>query len=128
MNETTPINIRPWGRYDILETGVAHQVKRITVEPHYRLSLQFHHFRVEHWIVVSGQGLMTLVDQEFQINPGSYVCVPVETLHRVECISDEPLVFIEVWTGSLLNENDIVRVQDDYARVASSSSCSHESY
>lgn len=109
--------MRPWGSFDVLEVQDTHRVKRMRIQPGHRLSLQFHHHRDEHWVVVSGRGLVTLGDREIEIAVGSYVHIPALTHHRIKCVSDEPLVCIEVWTGSVLDENDNVRLQDDYRRL-----------
>ncbi len=112
----TPDNIRPWGHYEVLETLPTHRVKRVVVNPGHRLSLQFHKHRSEHWIIVTGRGLVTLGEEEREVGPGAYIIVPCATNHRVKCLSDEPLCFVEVWTGDYLGEDDIIRLQDDYAR------------
>ena len=111
-----PDNIRPWGEYHVLETLQSHRVKRVIVQPGCRLSLQYHHHRCEHWVVISGRALVILNSEEREVGPGGYVLVSTGTHHRVKCISEEPLVFIEVWTGDYLGEDDIIRLQDDYAR------------
>ncbi len=109
-------NVRPWGHYEVLETLPTHQVKRMVIQPGHRVSLQYHGRRTEHWIIVSGRGLVQLGDREREVCYGEYVCIPTHTIHRAKCTSEEPLVFIEVWTGSYFGEDDIVRLEDDYAR------------
>jgi len=108
--------IRPWGHYEVLETLPTHQVKRMIIQSGHRVSLQYHERRAEHWIIISGRGLVQLGDREQDVCPGDYICIPPRMLHRAKCVSEESLVFIEVWTGSYFGEDDIVRLEDDYAR------------
>lgn len=107
---------RPWGTYEILKESAGYKVKIITVDPGHRLSYQYHHKRHEGWTVISGEGIVTLDDVPTQVKQGSYVFIPAETKHRVECTSSEPLVFAEVQLGSYFGEDDIVRLKDDYGR------------
>ena len=115
--ETTPENIRPWGRYDILEEGESYKVKRITVNQGGRLSYQSHEKRTEFWIVVSGTAVVTLDDVRIERTKGESVEIPVKTKHRMENAGREPVVFIEVQTGTYFGEDDIVRYSDDYGRT-----------
>ena len=112
------INIthRPWGNYIkfLQEEGV--WVKRVEVNPGQRLSLQKHKHRSEKWNVVTGRGLVTIDGQEVSVGPGSIIDVPVGSVHRMANTGDKPLVFIEVACGKHLAEEDIERIQDDYAR------------
>ncbi len=107
---------RPWGNYlkFFQEPGV--WVKRVEVKPGGRLSLQRHAQRSEKWIVVRGRGLAIVNDKEISVQPGSVVDVPLGAVHRISNIGKELLVFIEVATGSYLGEDDITRIEDDYAR------------
>lgn len=107
---------RPWGHYIkfLEEAGV--WVKRVEVNPGARLSLQKHEHRSEKWTIVSGKGLVNLDGREFPVEAGSVVDVPVGVVHRIANIGKEKLVFIEVACGQHLSEDDIVRLQDDYAR------------
>lgn len=114
--QPVPENIRPWGRYDVLDVGATHQVKRITVEPGKRLSYQRHQRREEFWVIVSGRALFTLDDQESHHGPGEVLHIPRGSKHRVACLSEEPLVFIEVQLGDYFGEDDIERFEDDYGR------------
>lgn len=107
---------RPWGRFEILAHSPTHWVKRITVHPNQRLSLQYHNFRVEHWFVTSGAGVATVADAETPVEIGSHIFIPLKATHRMACRSNEPLIFIEVVAGTFISEDDIVRVQDDYGR------------
>ena len=107
---------RPWGHYYKLfqEPGV--WVKRVEVKPKARLSLQKHKKRSEKWIIVAGEGLAIVCEDEIPIHFGSVVNVPQGAEHRIANTGEEPLVFIEVATGQYLGEDDIERLQDDYAR------------
>ena len=107
---------RPWGSYDSLETGPEFQVKRLTVLPGARLSLQKHRHRAEHWVVVSGRARVTCGDQEFTLQPTGSTFIPAGTVHRLENPGSEMLEVIEVQTGSYLGEDDIERFDDDFDR------------
>lgn len=113
---TTPENIRPWGRYDILEDAPTHKVKRITVNPGGRLSYQRHRQRAEYWVVVYGCARFTLDDVDSDHGSGDVLVIPLRAKHRVECVGSEPLVFIEVQLGDYFGEDDIERFSDDYGR------------
>lgn len=117
MTQSLPENIRPWGRYDVLDLGPTHQVKRITVEPGKRLSYQRHQRREEFCVIVTGRALFTLNDQESEHGSGEVLHVPRGAKHRVACVSDEPLVFIEVQHGDYFGEDDIERFDDDFGRA-----------
>ncbi|MCU0311419.1 MAG: phosphomannose isomerase type II C-terminal cupin domain [Acidimicrobiales bacterium] len=108
---------RPWGSYVVLDDGSDAKVKRITVDPGRRLSLQRHHRRAEHWVVVRGEATVTLGDRELTVAPGGSVDIPVGTAHRVANDGDGPLVFVEVQLGDYFGEDDIVRLADDYGRA-----------
>ncbi len=107
---------RPWGSYDTVEVGEGFQVKRITVSPAARLSLQLHEHRAEHWIVVSGVARVTRDDEVFTLHPQQSTFIPAHTRHRLENPGEVPLEVIEVQTGSYLGEDDIVRLEDDFNR------------
>ena len=109
-------SIRPWGKYQKFyqENGV--WVKRVEVNPKKRLSLQKHQYRSEKWIIVHGQGLAIINEEEISVSPGSVVDIPLGAEHRIGNPYEQPLVFIEVACGEYLTEDDIVRIQDDYAR------------
>lgn len=107
---------RPWGWYERLEQGPEFQVKRISVKPGAALSLQLHHQRAEHWVVVHGQARVTCGDQVFDMHPNESTYIPKETKHRLENVGDVHLELIEVQTGSYLGEDDIVRLEDIYGR------------
>lgn len=111
-----PENVRPWGRYDVLEVTDTHQVKRITVKPGARLSYQRHQRREEYWVVLSGEARFTLDDNDSDHGPGSMFMIPIGAKHRAASIGEEPLVFIEVQRGDYFGEDDIERFEDDYGR------------
>ncbi|MBD2426653.1 phosphomannose isomerase type II C-terminal cupin domain [Phormidium sp. FACHB-1136] len=108
---------RPWGSYTVLEEGRGYKIKRIEVKPGHRLSLQLHHHRSEHWIVVSGTAKVTCAEQEILLSTNQSTYVPPCTQHRLENVGVIPLVLIEVQNGEYLGEDDIVRFHDDYARA-----------
>lgn len=108
---------RPWGTWHVLDVGAAHVVKRIRVEPGKILSLQLHHHRDEHWIIVKGTATVTLGERLMTKAANEAVFIPRETAHRIANETDAPLEFIEVQTGGDLREDDIVRLQDAYGRV-----------
>jgi mannose-1-phosphate guanylyltransferase len=108
---------RPWGTYANLKEEAGYKVKRITVKPGESLSLQYHHQRAEHWVVVKGIALVQVGDQEFRTEPGQYRYIPVKEKHRLSNIGTEELVLIEVQCGGYLGEDDIVRLADTYGRV-----------
>ena len=108
---------RPWGNYTVLHTDDKCQVKKLVVNPGKRISLQSHEFRAEHWFIVSGQGIAELDGNEVTVGPGHSVDVSIGSKHRISCDSPEPLIFIEVQTGSSFVEADIVRYEDDFGRI-----------
>lgn len=115
-----PINhrevYRPWGFYDSIEKRERYQVKRITVKPGGKLSLQLHHHRAEHWIVVRGTAKVTLEDKTFLVSENESTFIPVGKVHSLENPGKIPLELIEVQSGSYLGEDDIVRLEDLYGR------------
>ena len=108
---------RPWGRYEDIDAGDRFRVKRITVDPGAKLSLQYHHHRAEHWVVVSGTARVTCGENVTLLAENQSMYIPVGELHRLENPGKVPLQLIEVQTGSYLGEDDIVRVEDAYQRV-----------
>ena len=114
--QSLPENIRPWGRYDVLESSEAHQVKRITVNPGARLSYQRHQRREEFWVIISGSARFTLDDVNTDHDSGAVLHIPFRSKHRVQNIGVDPLVFIEVQRGDYFGEDDIERFSDDYGR------------
>lgn len=107
---------RPWGTYTILDENKGYKVKRIEVYPNQRLSLQHHHHRSEHWIIVQGKAEIVNGDKTVQLGVNESIYIPQGNIHRLVNIGTELLVMIEVQCGSYLGEDDIVRHQDDYAR------------
>ena len=107
---------RPWGGFSVLGEAPDHKVKRITVSAGCRLSYQVHAHRSEHWFVVSGTGVVTIDGVDEPIGPGSCIDVPVGAAHRVAADGPSGLVIIEVQHGESFEEEDIVRLEDDYGR------------
>ncbi len=108
---------RPWGNYETLELGDGFQVKRIVVNPGGRLSLQMHHKRAEHWVVVQGTALATVGEKVRTLKENESIFIPLGEKHRLENPDKTPLTLIEVQCGSYLGEDDIVRFEDVYGRV-----------
>ena len=111
-----PTDHRPWGMFESLITGPRFQVKRIVVKPGAALSLQSHHHRSEHWIVVEGTAKVTIDDKVQLVSENQSVYIPLGAVHRMENPGKVPMVLIEVQTGSYLGEDDIIRYEDVYAR------------
>jgi mannose-1-phosphate guanylyltransferase / mannose-6-phosphate isomerase len=111
---------RPWGSYDSLENGTRFQVKRLSVKPGAQLSLQLHHHRAEHWVVVSGTARITRGEETFLLEENQSTYIPVGVKHRIENPGKIPLQVIEVQSGSYLGEDDIVRFEDRYGREGTS--------
>ncbi|MBQ2262746.1 MAG: mannose-1-phosphate guanylyltransferase/mannose-6-phosphate isomerase [Loktanella sp.] len=114
--ETLPRDYRPWGWYESLVMGSRFQVKRIVVHPGAALSLQSHHHRAEHWIVVEGTAKVTVDESVTLVTENQSVYIPLGAVHRMENPGKVPLTLIEVQTGSYLGEDDIIRYEDVYAR------------
>lgn len=111
-----PLVLRPWGSYQGVDNGPRHQVKRIVVKPGGKLSLQVHHHRAEHWVVVKGTAKVTCGENVQTLTEDQSTYIPRGTPHRLENPGQVPLEVIEVQTGGYLSEDDIVRIQDDYGR------------
>jgi mannose-1-phosphate guanylyltransferase/mannose-6-phosphate isomerase len=107
---------RPWGWYDSVDEGERFKVKRIQVKPGASLSLQMHHHRAEHWIVVKGVAEITNGDQIITLKENQSTYIPQGQTHRLANLGTEPLEIIEVQSGSYLGEDDIVRFEDTYGR------------
>jgi mannose-6-phosphate isomerase len=116
-NPIAATELRPWGSFTILEEGRGYKIKRIEVKPGHRLSLQMHHHRSEHWIVVAGTARVTCGEEEIVLSSNQSTYVPQCMAHRLENPGVIPLVLIEVQNGEYLGEDDIVRFQDDYSRA-----------
>ena len=112
---------RPWGSYDSVDSGDRFQVKRLTVKPGASMSLQLHHHRAEHWIVVSGTARITRGEETFLLGENESTYIPMGTKHRIENPGKVPLHIVEVQSGSYLGEDDIVRFEDRYGREGSTS-------
>jgi len=108
---------RPWGSYDSIANGPRFQVKTLSVKPGAEMSLQMHHHRAEHWIVVSGTARITRGDEVFLLEENQSTYIPIGTRHRIENPGKIPLHMIEVQSGSYLGEDDIVRFEDKYGRT-----------
>ena len=108
---------RPWGTWEVLDGDDNFCVKRIKVNPKSMLSLQLHHFRSEHWIIVKGEAFVTLDEKIIPVKADDAIYIAKETKHRIENRSEKPMEFIEIQTGDNLDENDIVRFEDIYGRV-----------
>ena len=108
---------RPWGSYDSIDNGARFQVKRITVKPGEKLSVQMHHHRAEHWIVVSGSANVTIDDNTKLVTENESVYIPIGAVHALENPGKIPLELIEVQSGAYLGEDDIIRFSDRYGRV-----------
>jgi mannose-6-phosphate isomerase len=109
-------DVRPWGRYEILSESSDHKVKRIEVNAGARFSYQRHQHRAEHWFIVSGHAKVTHEGHEFEMSAGDSIDIAQGELHRLANIGSEPVVFIEVQSGSYFGEDDIERIEDDYNR------------
>ena len=109
-------NYRPWGKYEILADAEDFKSKVITVNPGERLSYQSHDRRAEHWIMISGEGEVTLDDEVHKVKGGDHIFIPLKAKHRIACTGKQPLRFAEVQLGDYFGEDDIVRYQDDYKR------------
>jgi mannose-1-phosphate guanylyltransferase / mannose-6-phosphate isomerase len=108
---------RPWGHYDSVDGGERHQTKRIVVKPGAKLSLQKHHHRAEHWVVVKGTAMVTKGDDKLLISENESIYIPIGVVHCLENPGVIPLEIVEVQSGSYLGEDDIIRFGDQYGRV-----------
>ncbi len=108
---------RPWGNYDSIDSDDGFQVKRITVSPKQKLSVQMHHHRSEHWVVVSGTAIVHYGDKQIELNINESTYHDKEVVHALENPGDKPLILIEVQIGEYLGEDDIVRYEDIYGRA-----------
>ncbi len=108
---------RPWGSYTILDQGPMYKIKSVTVNPRARLSLQMHLHRSEHWVVIAGTARVTLGEEEIFLHTNQSIDIPKSTRHRIENPGKVPLIVIEVQNGEYLEEDDIIRFQDDYRRM-----------
>ncbi len=111
----------PWGKWEVLLDEPNYKVKRITVLPGKRLSYQKHFKRNEHWVVVEGKAVVTLDGKEMDLVKGETVDIPKEAAHRIANNGNKQLTFIEIQFGEYFGEDDIIRLEDDYGRVSTSS-------
>ena len=113
--------IRPWGLFEVLhtssKTGPTFQIKKLVVNPNSKLSLQSHEYRSEHWVVIEGEGKAVIGEDTIVLGPNTHVFVPRKVKHRLMNPTNKRLVLIEVQTGITVDENDIVRYEDDYNRA-----------
>ena len=110
----------PWGTYATLKQEIGYQVKRLTVAPGHKLSLQYHQRRAEHWVVTQGKAIVQIGDEEFETGPGEYRFIPQGEKHRLTNIGEDELVLIEIQVGDYFGEDDIVRLDDIYGRNSGS--------
>ena len=115
------VDHRPWGSFIVLDEGTTYKVKRLEVLPGKRLSYQRHSRRAEHWVIVQGVAKVTLDGVERLVRSGEDVDIAIEQAHRVENPGSELMVLIEVQRGDYLGEDDIVRLEDDFGRLATAS-------
>ena len=108
---------RPWGNWTILSEGANYRVKLIEVAPSHRMSLQYHYHRSEHWVVVAGKARIVIGDKRYDMHLMQSVLIPARTIHRVENPYSETLQIVEVQRGDRLDEDDVVRLEDDYQRL-----------
>ena len=108
---------RPWGEYFVIDQGECYKVKRITVYPGGKLSLQYHNYRSEHWTIVSGTGSVKIGNKNIIVGPNESVYIDKKEIHTIENTENDELVLIEVQYGKILKENDIIRISDIYGRI-----------
>ena len=116
-NSDKNFDARPWGNYEVIDIGSNFQVKRITVLPGKRLSLQSHKYRKEHWIVVLGEAEVVIDDRIFNLKISQSIDIPLGSIHRLSNKTNTDLVLIEIQFGEYLGEDDIIRYEDDFNRV-----------
>ena len=108
---------RPWGNWEIIDTGLGYQVKRITVSSNKRLSLQSHKYRKEHWVVVSGEAEVEIDSKVTKLLRGESIDMPLASIHRIANNKEIDLVINEIQFGDYLGEDDIIRYEDDFGRA-----------
>lgn len=109
-------NVRPWGRWRVLDEGAGYKVKMLEVLPGQRLSLQYHRYRSEHWVVAAGRAKVVCGEKTLELGRMQSLMIPKETVHRIENPYKEILLIVELQQGDQLLEQDIVRLEDDYNR------------
>jgi mannose-1-phosphate guanylyltransferase/mannose-6-phosphate isomerase len=108
---------KPWGSYTVLEKGDRYKIKRVVLHPKAKLSLQIHHHRSEHWVVISGTARVVRGEEAFEVHPNESTFIPISMKHRLENPGLIPLQIIEVQNGDYVEEDDIERLDDDYQRI-----------
>jgi mannose-6-phosphate isomerase-like protein (cupin superfamily) len=108
---------RPWGAYTVLIVSGRYKVKRITVYPHHKMSLQKHEKRSEHWVVVTGEIVVTRGEEKMTLGANEGITIPIGELHRIENTGDVPAELVEVQLGDYVGEDDIIRFDDDFGRA-----------
>ena len=108
---------RPWGNYHIIAKNTGYQIKEIKVSQKSKLSLQKHESRSEFWQIVRGKSKITIENKEYFLKEKEHIYIPKKTIHRIENIGKEDLIFIEIQLGENLKEDDIIRLEDDYGRI-----------
>jgi len=108
---------KPWGKYEIIDQGKNYLVKKVSVNPKSKLSLQSHEHRSEHWTIVQGVAEVTINDKVFELESNKSIFIPLKSKHSLANKYDNVLVLIEVWYGDKLSEEDIIRYEDIYGRV-----------
>nr|WP_314495313.1 phosphomannose isomerase type II C-terminal cupin domain [uncultured Chryseobacterium sp.] len=111
------IGERPWGKYYVLADEPHYKLKRIEVDPGQKLSYQYHNKRQEQWTVIEGDATVVLNGDEIKLSYGESISIPLGEKHRMMNLSNKPVVFIEVQTGTYFGEDDIVRLEDEYDRA-----------
>jgi mannose-6-phosphate isomerase-like protein (cupin superfamily) len=107
---------RPWGSYTVLEKGPRYKIKRVVLQPKAKLSLQIHHHRSEHWVVISGTARVTRGEENYDVHPNESTFIPISVKHRLENPGLIALQIIEVQNGDYVEEDDIERFDDDFGR------------
>jgi mannose-1-phosphate guanylyltransferase/mannose-6-phosphate isomerase len=115
--ETIERTTRPWGWFETVSEVAGNKIKRIGVNPGQQISLQRHHQRAEHWVVVQGTALVTLDDRQFELPMGRHCDIALGQVHRIANRTQQMVEVVEVQFGSYLGEDDIERLQDDYGRI-----------
>lgn len=110
------VDERPWGKYYVLADEANYKLKKIVVNAGQKLSYQFHYKRQEHWTIVEGNATVILDDKEISLSYGESIFIPQGAKHRIMNLTEKPIVFIEVQTGTYFGEDDIVRIEDEYNR------------
>ena len=108
---------RPWGHYSVIQEEADFLVKCIVVNPKEKLSLQYHHHREEHWVVLQGEALVTKGEEQIKLVAGQSVDIEIKEIHSLQNPSEEVLKVLEIQRGAILDENDIVRIEDRYGRA-----------